>query len=148
MASALGRKGFGEEAILPVLERLRGEGLLNDERLSERVARSRIEGRGLGRHRVRRELFLRGVEKETAEKGLVSALAEVSETAALDSAARRYWASHKSVEPETRLRRLYVFLRRRGFPAPLVADRLHALWPRLRDVLDAEPLSADDLEGT
>ena len=34
------------------------------------------------------------------------------------------------------LRKLWAFLLRRGFPAGLVNDRLHALWPRWSDALD------------
>jgi regulatory protein len=148
MASALSRRGFEKDEIADVLARLRREGLLNDSRLAERIARTRIEGRGLGRRRVRRELSQRGVSAKTAEAGLARALDEISEGGVLDAAARGYWALHGAVPPEARVRRLYAFLLRRGFPPSLVHERLHALWPRLGEAfLGLEPAPEDE-EGS
>ena len=72
----------------------------------------------------------------TAEGGLAEALAEVPEAEALDRVAQRYWKNRTSDEPRDRLRKLWAFLVRRGFPADLVRARLAALWPRWRDALD------------
>jgi regulatory protein len=125
------------------VRRLRREGYLDDAGFAARFARSRIAGHGLGRHRVRGALRTRGVAREVAEAGLARALAEVSEAEGLDAAARRFWRARVRDEPRTRLRKLWAFLLRRGFPAGLVGERLRALWPRYRDALDglepAEP---------
>jgi len=54
----------------------------------------------------------------------------------IDGMARRFWKSREADEPRHRLRKLWAFLLRRGFPAGLVNDRLHALWPRWSDALE------------
>jgi len=55
--------------------------------------------------------------------------------------ARRYWRQHTGDEPALRLRKLWAFLLRRGFPAGLVSERLRALWPRWQDAIEGlEPV--------
>jgi regulatory protein len=100
---------------------------------------------GVGRNRVRLELRKKGVRRATAEAGLTEALAEVPERDVLESVARRFWKSREKDEPERRLRKLWAFLVRRGFPADLVHARLRALWPRWSDALDGlEPEEAGE----
>ena len=125
------------------MRRLRRERYLDDAGFAARFARSRIAGHGLGRYRVRTALRTRGVARDVAEAGLAQALAEVSEAEGLDAAARRFWRGRRREEPRTRLRKLWAFLLRRGFPAELVGERLRALWPRYRDALEGlEPVEA------
>jgi regulatory protein len=147
MRGALQNAGYREEDVEATLARLRAERLLDDAGFASRFAASRIAHQGLGRHRVRQALRQKGVPKAVAEAGLVEALADVSEASALDALARRYWRQRGTEEPERRLRKLWVFLLRRGYPASLVSARLKALWPRHQDALEGlEPLDADALE--
>jgi regulatory protein len=147
MRGALQNAGYAEEDVEATLARLRAERLLDDASFASRFAASRIRHQGLGRHRVRQTLRQKGVTKTVAEAGIVEALAEVSEAGALDALARRYWRQRTREEPERRLRKLWVFLLRRGFPGSLVAARLKALWPRHQDALEGlEPLDADALD--
>ena len=118
------------------LARLTESRYLDDAGYAARVARTRLRHDGLGRHRIRQDLRLRGVDGKTAEAGIAEAVAEVPEEDALDKAAQRYWRTHPSDEPQQRLRKLWAFLVRRGFPSGLVHDRLGALWPRWREALD------------
>jgi SOS response regulatory protein OraA/RecX len=130
--------------------RLRSEKLLDDRGFAARYARSRLQHRGLGRHRLRQGLRAKGVPLGTAEAGLKEALDQVSEGDVLDSVARRYWKSRAREDPERRLRNLWAFLLRRGFPATLILSRLKALWPRWQDALDGlepvEPEAVNDEE--
>ena len=81
-----------------------------------------MAGRGLGRHRIRQgPAAARGVARTTTEAALRDARREVSEGEVLDAVARRYWARNATDEPARRLRKLWAFLLRRGFPATLVA---------------------------
>jgi len=145
MRGALHDAGYAEDEIEATVLRLRAERLLDDAGFAARFALSRMAHQGLGRHRVRRALWQKGVPKGVAEAGLTEALGEVSEAGVLDALARRYWRQRTRDEPAQRLRKLWGFLLRRGFPAGLVAERLKALWPRHQDALDGlEPL---DLEG-
>jgi regulatory protein len=144
MRGALQKAGYAEEEVEATLGRLRAERLLDDAGFASRFAASRIAHQGLGRHRVRMALRQKGVPKAAAEAGLLEALGEVSEASAMDALARRYWRQRAREDPAQRLRKLWVFLLRRGFPGELVAERLKALWPRHQDALDGlEPLDAD-----
>jgi regulatory protein len=130
------RDGFAEEEAEATVARLRRELYLDDTGFAARLARSRMAHAGQGRNRVREELRRKGVRRATAEAGLKEALEEVSEASVLDSLARRFWKSHEKDEPAHRLRKLWAFLVRRGFPADLVHARLRALWPRWSDALE------------
>ena len=137
-------KGFPEAAVNAALERLQRERYLDDASLATRYARSRMEFRGQGQHRVRQGLRRRGVAGATIEAGIRDALGEVSEAGAVDRLARRYWTQRRRDAPARRLRGLWAFLVRRGFPSALVHERLRMLWPRWSDALDGlEPESGD-----
>jgi regulatory protein len=133
---ALRQDGFADELVEETVARLRRERYLDDAGFAARLARSRLAHHGVGRHRVRQELRKKGVGRATAESGLKEALGEVSEAAVVDALARRFWRSRDKDEPPHRLRKLWVFLVRRGFPADLVHARLRALWPRWSDALE------------
>lgn len=64
--------------------------------------------------------------------------------------ARQYWKNKTRDDPQRKLRNLWGFLLRRGFPATLVVTRLRSLWPRWQDALDgldpAEAEAVDDVE--
>src|SRR5262245_45489722 len=129
------------------LARLRRERLLDDAGLAARYARSRLEHHGIGRHRLRQALRRKGISRPVAEAGVREALEQVSETSVLDALARRQWKATRARAPEKRLRNLWAFLLRRGFPATLILARLKALWPRWQDALDGlEPAEAEAAE--
>jgi len=133
---ALRRDGFAAEDIEETVTRLRRDRYLDDAGYAARLARSRLAHSGVGRNRVRLELRKKGVRRCLAEAGLKEALEEVPEAESIDALARRFWKSKDRDEPPHRLRKLWAFLIRRGFPAGLVNDRLHALWPRWSDALE------------
>jgi regulatory protein len=136
MRRALKRAGHGEDEVEAALTRLKGQRALDDERFAEAFARSRLLHRGLGRKRIESELRQRGVSREVAHKGLGEALGDVSEAAALEAQARRYWRARTKDEPRARVQKLWAFLLRRGYPADQVRTSLRALWPRWSDALD------------
>jgi regulatory protein len=148
MRVALREKGHPEDDIEAALARLRQERLLDDAGLASRYARSRLQHHGLGRHRLKQGLRRKGVLEDVAEAGIREALEQVSEAEAIDALARRYWKANARKEPEKRLRSLWAFLLRRGFPATLILSRLKALWPRWQDALDGlEPAAVDPAGG-
>jgi len=136
MRRALKRAGHGEDEVEAAVTRLKGQRALDDGRFAEGYARSRLLHRGLGRNRIESELRQRGVARTVVQKGLGEALADVSEASALEAQARRYWRARTKDEPRVRVRKLWAFLLRRGYPADLVRGRLRALWPRFGDALD------------
>jgi len=136
---ALLRDGFAPPVVAATMERLRAEKYLDDQGFATRFARSRVAHHGLGRHRVHQALRARGVSRAIIDKGVAEALKDVSEVEALEVVARRYWRQHGRDEPVRRIRKLWVFLLRRGFPAGLVRERLATLWPRWREGLEDLP---------
>lgn len=136
---ALARKGFSADVVDETLSWLRSQNFLDDEGFAARFARSRVAHHGLGRNRVRQALGARGVSRAIIEKGVAEALRDVSETEALEALARRYWRQHGRDEPLQRIRKLWVFLLRRGFPPGQVRERLSKLWPRWREGLEGLP---------
>jgi regulatory protein len=141
---ALRRAGHGEGEVEQAVARLKDQRALDDGRFAEAFSRSRLRHGGLGSNRIRAELGQRGVLRSVAEKGLREALREVPEAEALDAQARRYWRQRGKDEPARRVRKLWAFLLRRGYPADLVGARLRALWPRWSDALDGlEPVEEE-----
>jgi regulatory protein len=141
MRRGLQRDGFSDEEVEETVARLRRDRYLDDAGFAARLARSRLAHAGVGRNRVRLELRKKGVRRGVAEAGLKEALAEVPEAEVIDRLARRFWKSRERDEPAHRLRKLWAFLIRRGFPADLVQARLGVLWPRWSDALEGlEPL--------
>jgi regulatory protein len=146
---ALLRKGHAPSEVEDAVARLRRERALDDDAFASRFARSRMAHSGLGRNRIKRDLRARGVPARVVEHGLREAAREVSEAALLERLARRYWTAHGADEPARRLRKLWTFLLRRGFPAGLAHERLRRLWPRWSDALEGlEPFAADDDPGS
>jgi SOS response regulatory protein OraA/RecX len=138
------RDGFPAEDVAEALGRLRQRRLVDDRALAARFAKSRLAHHGQGRHRIRHTLSGRGVARPAAEAGLRGALQDVPEAEVLESVARRYWRQRAADPPRLRLRKLWAFLLRRGFPAELVRARLQALWPRWRDALEDLEIESDE----
>ena len=132
----LAGKGFPADVVDETLSWLRSQHFLDDQGFAARFARSRVAHHRLGRNRVRQALGARGVSRAIIEKGVAEALKDVSETEALEALARRYWRQHGRDQPLQRIRKLWAFLLRRGFPAGLARERLSKLWPRWRAGLE------------
>jgi regulatory protein len=140
---ALLGSGFAAPVVAATLERLRAEKYLDDQGFATRFARSRVADHGLGRNRVRQALRARGLSRAIIENGVAEALRDVSEAEALEAVARRYWRQHGQDVPVRRIRKLWAFLLRRGFPAGLTRERLAVLWPRWREGLEDLPEDAE-----
>ncbi len=110
LREALARDEFDAADIAPAIARLHATGYLDDAAWATHyVASSRARARGGGL--LRRELRARGVADAVAG----SALADRDELAAALEAAGRRLRSLRSLDAEQQRRRLYDFLRRRGF---------------------------------
>jgi regulatory protein len=78
------RAGRGED-VEEVLGRLKRHGYLDDRRLAESFAASRLGNEGFGRMRVLRELRRKRVAPAVAEKAVQSAYREVDEVALIEA---------------------------------------------------------------
>ena len=136
-----------EEHVAAALERLQAVGALSDEDYARQVARSQMVGRGYAPRRLSQELARRGVARDVADRAIAVVMAEdaapgsfgaetgvdLSET--IERLARKKLRGLESLDAETRSRRLYAFLARRGYESDDIR--------RVLATLDAEAKGPD-----
>lgn len=110
-------KGFEAPAVEHALARCDRLGYLDDREFAAGWVRDRIRLKPRGRFRLKMELKEKGVSEADAEAGIDRAFREeeVTERELLERAARKRWDARRSDDPEKVRRRLYGYLRRRGF---------------------------------
>jgi regulatory protein len=114
MAQKLEARGHSETVVADLLARMERVGYLDDRRFTRYWVEERARARPCGPARLRRELFLRGVPAEVVSSVLAEEMtAEVEETLAVRAAMKK--AGSGRLEPGAATRRLWGFLRRRGF---------------------------------
>lgn len=116
-----------EEHIDAALARLESMGALNDEEYARQVARSQMVGRGYAPRRLKQELARRGVARDIADRAIEVVIAEdaapgsfgaesgVDITETIERLARKKARGLATLDKDTRSRRLYAFLARRGY---------------------------------
>ena len=89
---------------------------MNDAEFARQLTRSKLAG-GASRRRVHQELFKRGVAREVADEAVAEVAEDegVTDADSIERVARKKWRTLRDVDDETRRRRLYGFLARRGF---------------------------------
>lgn len=111
------QKGEPEEIADAAIARLVELGLLDDAAFARQFARSKVLGAGHSRRRLQQELYRKGVAREVAQASIEEVMAddEVDEEEIIERAARKKLRTLASADPETRRRRLYGYLARRGY---------------------------------
>lgn len=110
-------KGWEGPVVERVVARCRELDYLDDRAFAESWVRDRIRLKPRGRFRLLRELKKKGVPEADAEAGIDRAFREegVTERELLERAARKRWNGRRTDDPRTLRRRLWGYLRRRGF---------------------------------
>lgn len=110
------QRGVRAEHADAAVERLRAAGFVDDAEYARQVARSRVAGRGDSRRRVAQVLAQKGVARGVADEAVAEVFADeaVDEDALVEAAARKRVRVLGGLDAETRRRRLYAFLARRG----------------------------------
>jgi regulatory protein len=110
------RKGEEPGVVSAVIERLFAAGFLDDDAFARQFARAKSTT-GTSRRRIEQELGRKGVDREVARTAIAETFAEeqVDETIAIDRAAEKKLRTLAKVDDQTRRRRLYSYLARRGF---------------------------------
>ena len=110
-----------------VIARLRGYGYLDDAKFAQSYASLRLRERPIGRRRLQRDLWLKKIDKQTAE----TALDEVFESTPEEELIARAIAKRIRLrgKPKTRedAKKLFDHLIRQGFEFELVSDKVRAL---------------------
>jgi regulatory protein len=111
------QKEFAPAEVDAAIERLIGNGILDDSRYAAQFARGRLLGPGSSRRRIRQQLFQRGIVGEIADAAIESVIDEesVDLDAVIEKDARKKLTSLSGLEPVVIKRRLYSHLARRGY---------------------------------
>ncbi|HEX6188866.1 MAG TPA: regulatory protein RecX, partial [Pyrinomonadaceae bacterium] len=120
-------RGATKPMIDEVIERLRGYGYLDDAKFAQSYASLRLRERPIGRRRLQRDLWLKKIDKQTAE----TALDEVFESTPEEELIERAIAKRIRLrgKPKTRedAKKLFDHLIRQGFEFELVSDKVRQL---------------------
>ncbi len=120
-------RGATKPMVDEVIARLREYGYLDDAKFAQSYASLRLRERPIGRRRLQRDLWLKKVDKKTAEDALDVVFESTPEDELIDRAiAKRLRLRGK---PRTRedAKKLFDHLLRQGFEFDLVSDRVRAL---------------------
>ena len=133
LCERLSSRGFSEDVIQGIVDRLARAGILDDRRAALAAARTLVAVRHRGRHRVARELEQLGFTKDQAHDATESVLAETDERAVIAKVVASKLRGRRSIPDPASYRRLYAALLRRGFPSDLIRAALQPYWGRQRD---------------
>lgn len=121
LAAKLGRKGYPEEIVAAVLQKLRGWGYLDDGRFARSRAEAAIRGgKGYGR-KIAADLQAKGIDRDLAAEVLQGVTAEYPEEEVLRGVMERKFPRFDSASADDKeKRRVAGYLLRRGFSASAV----------------------------
>ena len=120
LAEAMARKDVPDDVAQRVLDRFTEVGLIDDAEYARMVVRTRHAERGLSRRAIAVELRRRGIDDELAGAALEQVDSDDEETAARQLV-RRKLRSTAGLDAQTRARRTFAALGRKGYPPGLVA---------------------------
>jgi len=111
------KKGEPAADVDATIERLQASGLLDDANFARMFARSKALGPGLSKRRLQQELAKRGVNREVSNEAIETVFEEegMNDEASIERVARKKLRMLGKVDADTRRRRLYGFLARRGY---------------------------------
>jgi regulatory protein len=137
----LSDQGFEAQVQAEVIERLKNNNLLGDERF----ASDWVENRSTFRPRSKRLLSMELRQKGVGEEEIEKALAETEDDSSLAyQSAIKYAGRLASADWETFRKRLGAYLMRRGFSYGTIAPILHQVWEEMRSSDDSENLTLDE----
>src|SRR6266550_7244153 len=113
----LAQKKFPPADVDATIDRLLGNGLLDDTRYAQQFARGRLLGPGASKRRIQQQLYQRGIQREVADAAIDSVIEEefVDLDAVIEKDARKKLATLSGLDLLVVKRRLYGQLARRGY---------------------------------
>ncbi len=120
----LEKKGFGPQVIKQTIQYLSKLNYLNDENFARFWIQAKIEAQPVGYSLLRYQLRQKGIASGVLEKALKDVASDYNEIEAARKLARSRGARYKSLEPLKLKRRLYAYLRRRGFSQEAILEAI------------------------
>ncbi len=123
----LHQRDFDSQTISRVMDRLVELDLVNDERFARQMVQSLTRSRNLGKQAIFEKLRRAGISRELAEAVIEQELADYDESQPAQQAAEKYLPRLADIEPAAQRRRLYGYLRRRGFSYEVIQQVMAAV---------------------
>jgi regulatory protein len=123
----LEERGATEAIVNTVIDRLREYGYLDDARFAQSYASLRVQQRPIGRQRLQRDLWLKKVDKQTADTALDQVFADSPETEMIDRAIAKRVRLRGKPKNRAEARKLFDHLLRQGFAFELVSEKVRAV---------------------
>jgi regulatory protein len=110
-----------------VIERLREYGYLDDARYAHNYASLRVQQKPIGRQRLQRDLWLKKIDKETADAALDQVFEAMPEEQLIDGAIAKRVRLRGKPKTRAEARKLFDHLLRQGFAFELVSEKVRAI---------------------
>lgn len=120
----LGNKGFNEDTIYQVVDRLSELELIDDLAFARYWVEQRETFKPRGRRALRYELYQKGIDREIVD----IVVADVDETESAKNAARKKARLWRELPEDQFYEKLSNYLGRRGFPYEIVRNVTQELW--------------------
>ena len=120
-------RGATREIVEAVIERMREYGYLDDAKFAQSFASLRVQQRPIGRQRLQRDLWLKKIDKKTADAALDQVFEATPEEELIDRAIAK--RNRLRGRPKTReeAKKLFDHLLRQGFAFELVSEKVRAV---------------------
>lgn len=139
MRTRLAMRGFDPDAIDDEVERLRGAGLLDDEKFARAWVEDRRRLAPRGRRMLKYELLGRGVDPESADQ----AIRDIDDREIAMELARARARKAPRTTYEAFVAKVGGFLRRRGFDFDVTATATRQAWLEAQEAATAEVAAVD-----
>jgi regulatory protein len=126
------QKGEPAEQVDAAIERLVAQGFVDDAQFARQLARSKVASQGASKRRLQQEMFKRGVAREVADEAIAEVWEDeqVDEGALVEEVARKKLRTLLKLDADSRRRRLYAFLARRGYEGEAIRRAMRAVLDR------------------
>jgi regulatory protein len=118
------RAGSDDPLVEAAITKLKDYGYLDDDRFAFSFASYRTRQKPLGRHRLKHELSMKRISKETADKALDELFSETSEEDLIERAIEKRIRLRGRPKSRVELKHLYDHLLRLGFSYELISKKV------------------------
>ncbi|PYS64778.1 MAG: hypothetical protein DMF74_05920 [Acidobacteria bacterium] len=120
-------RGATKAIVESVIQRLSEYGYLDDARFAHSYASLRVQQRPIGRQRLQRDLWLKKIDKATANEALDLVFAATPEEELIDRAIEKRLRLHGRPQSRAETKKLFDHLLRQGFAFELIGEKLRTI---------------------
>src|SRR5207253_5606794 len=120
-------RGATRPVVDEAIERLREYGYLDDARFAQSYASLRVQQRPVGRQRLQRDLWLKKIDKKTADEVLDQVFEAAPESELIDRAIEKRVRLRGKPKTRAEAKKLFDHLLRQGFGFELVSEKVRSV---------------------